>query len=906
MKRSGLWWVALCLAASLGAQTTPKGSTLTVDVTGAANWSVAGDRAEDAMRRFAQNAAQLTSRVRQDRHELELWDPRVPFTLPMRVAFVAHGRPVVNDVGSFPGFAPPASGSFLNGDLTLQFDNSGSRSFPASYRQLLEDVFASARPAMNLIFGSPAVADTVRVLNFDADIPDRSAVAGGIVMPRQGGNAPQIRFPIYNAPEAAAVNFVHCLLLAYLGPEGYAFDAFSEGLVRAATMRVVRTPGAMPATLDPEFLELVLDSTYDVGRTYDWNNQTALGGPLFIAPNLRNLPLPVGQSTGGIYLLRYQMSGSAWQKVLVEYPGLIAALNAELYADPTLAGDVGRLVARAQAIMNAQVGPGATIEGLPFADWFVRQRILETRLSLGQKLLVEPVPIESGLAPPDFGVFLVQAHYFRTAPNGDETLSSGISFPIFWDRTFQRLFPSAQEDRMDIAGAYGSVVPNLPDLEAGANYAATVDIPVQDRLARVFLPAGAIARPGTTISNCYGTVLGATGANLSVRVSVGANVVGTLPVTHGAFGGRIDSALFTGYARCVVEVRRNNQTLLTRVVNKGPGPLALDLRVGGDGTVTLPNLRQGTNAFGLSIEPFSGFAGDVLGVNEATALLARYNASRAAYDLYPDTGGLGLGDGFFARPHVAINGRTVSGRKQPGVPIAVALKPGWNLITTPVESNTPTNRVTVLVAADFPRTYDEAVGASLGATFFEYVPSTSDADRGTMEPATRFEPGKAYFVRVLAATGATLLFSPNGTGGFSREFAMSGTQFHKRLILTGDGMRSTVEIGAASIAKNGFDPSLDSQAPPTVEGIRMTIKNDGDWFRDIRKAANTHRFEASLTGLRPLAIYSIRLRDLAGDPRPLWVTRDGSPTTAALENEKTYRFMATSSTMRFIFERRSS
>ena len=76
------------------------------------------------------------------------------------------------------------------------------------------------------------------------------AVVGGFYLDDNGSGEREIRFPVYAAPEAAAVNFVHCLLLAYLGSKDYGFDAFSEGLVRASTMRIARTAGALPASLD--------------------------------------------------------------------------------------------------------------------------------------------------------------------------------------------------------------------------------------------------------------------------------------------------------------------------------------------------------------------------------------------------------------------------------------------------------------------------------------------------------------------------------------------------------------------------------------------------------------------------------------------------------------------------------
>src|SRR5262249_44973252 len=152
------------------------------------------------------------------------------------------------------------------------------------------------------------------------------------------------------------VNFIHTLLLAYLGNDSYQWDAFQEGLVRAATMRIVRTPGALAAGLDPNLAELVLQNSYDVGPYYDWYNQPGLTGPTFISPNLLNVDLPPGGSVGGPYLLKYRMGGSAWLKVLAEYPSFISGLNAKLYANPSLGGNYSGLITAGQQVINTLAG----------------------------------------------------------------------------------------------------------------------------------------------------------------------------------------------------------------------------------------------------------------------------------------------------------------------------------------------------------------------------------------------------------------------------------------------------------------------------------------------------------------------------------------------------------------------
>jgi len=458
-------------------------------------------RAEGAVRLFAKNAARLTARSRSAQRAV------TPFSLPARVVLTRNGAPLGSNSGRGRG-----------ADLSLVFDTTGPRTFPAAYRTLLQDAFQRAKPALDALFGTPSVGGNVRVANFEADIGERDAVAGGFYVPNNGTGEQEIRFPIYAdqfgiKAEVTAVNFLHCLLLAYLGPRAYPWDAFTEGLVRAATMKIARTPSAMLGTLDPDAIEGVLLSTYDIDASYDWNNQRALGGATFIAPNLKNQPLPIGGSTGGIYLLRYQMAGTAWQKVLVEYPQFAAEFNARYYANPNGFQTRSSLIGLGQTVISQFAGPDATIEGLPFADWFRRQGILETRTVPGLKLQVQTFPIIDGLGGSDFGVFGVQAHAFTTDAAGNENLLAGTSYPIFWTPEFFRIFTSAQEDRMDYQAGYGSVAPNFPgSLFNNDPYRVAVDIPFQDQIARCYLPAGSIATASNPIpKNFYGTIAGSPG-----------------------------------------------------------------------------------------------------------------------------------------------------------------------------------------------------------------------------------------------------------------------------------------------------------------------------------------------------------------------------------------------------------
>lgn len=816
--------------------------------------------ADQAMRLFTLNAAKLTLRAR------EAQGIHTTFSLPMTVRLTKNGVPLRS---------PSGRGE----DLSLQF-GAGNRAFPTDYQNFLQDVFAHAKGTLTAIFGQPSVGGNILVSNYDSDIGDRDAVAGGYYLANNGSGVQEIRFPVYSdivgfKKEVTAVNFIHCLLLAYLGPKSYPTDGFNEGLARAVTMRVSRTPSALPADLDQELIEQVLDATYDVGSAYDWDNQPALGSPLFIAPNLRSASLPPGGSVGGLYLLRYQMAGSAWQKLIIEYPGFPAAFNAAYYANPNQYDTPAKLALLAQSTVSS-LG-GNQVEGMSVVDWLKRQYILQGANVVGKKLLVQPFPITSNLGGDDYGVFGIQAHYFATAANGNETLLDGTSFPIFWGTDFTRFFTSGQDDVIPINQGYGAVAPNFPD-SVGTPYRVAVDVPVADRIARCYLPAGSIATAGqANPNNFYGTISGVqplSGVNYSVRVSWSTGSSDDIPANGLAFGALLASGFDSSQKLTVTVIKTvgvSSSVILTRRVNKGPGPIGLDLWVDESDSFNLSGgLQKGLQLLGFSIQPFATDPAEVLGISPGEALVARYNADAGKYDIYPDCGSFSQGGGYFVRSETG-KPLAVEGRFVPETAIAVALQPGWNMISCPLQETVATSHLQVVVASGFPTTYNEAVGNSLGTEFFGFTPGNPDPatgapEGGTLTAASNFQPGKAYFVRVLAPEGATLLFVPSGSSMSSGFGSNRGrTAWTMSVQLHGNDESTEVRIGQARGASRGEDIKFDSPLPPKgAYGIQAVVTDHGSLFRDMREYGRAETYRVRFDALTPGELYRVKFKIIEG------------------------------------------
>ncbi len=866
----------------MGLAALSSAQTLDVEISGTRSYYDIADKTSSSVRVLQSNLAKLSQQDRVRRNARFAQNKKAPDLFPVTVWLTSNGQRLPYSGGTRSRGAGP---------LNLVFDTTGSGAFSADLRTYLQDVYVKAQPFLDALFGAPAVGGDVAVKNADGVTPpigNREDLMGGYYVPNAPGT-PEIHFPPYalsDRREVAAINFIHCLLLAYIGPNQYGFDAFNEGLVRAVTQRIARTPSAMITGLDSELIENCLLQTYDIEGFYDWYNQRALGGAKFIAPNLRYVPLPDAGSVGGIFKLRYKMAAAAWTKVLAEYPSFAATFNANFYSQTGIASNVDALVNLGQATLNTLRSSDPTVEGKSFGDWFRRQYILETKTTVGQKLLVEPTPVLGGLSGNDFGPFYLVVNWFETLASGNETLLSGTTYPIIWEGNLigNRVFPTTSDaERIDIGGAYGVAVPNIRNLDVGM-YRAALDVPVQDQLERVYLPIGAIATPSqSTPRDFYGTVVGAnllTGDTLRLRVSVNGTAISDVPVSRNAFGALINTPAFLNNARLEVSVVRTRSgvetTLLTRKVNKGPGSLALDLRVDGDGNYAPSGgLPKGISFIGFPMNPFASWNSDVLGLTANQTLAARYNSSKARYELFPEVESFKAGHGYFVRLDAAKPSFSVAGNFNRNIEGSVALKPGWNMIAAPVAEAIATGKVRVVRTTLFPITWSEARGVDIGMDFYQFTPGPNDSASGAPEtgsfvPATQFELGKAYFVQVLAPEGVTLVFQPSGVSGSSipmaATYAASPTGWQLQVQIKLNQQSTRAIIGQSTTATRSFDAKEDSAMPPSFgNGFQMIVEDTERMYKDIRGIRAGESYTIRLQGLTPNRVHAMSFTKLFGN-----------------------------------------
>lgn len=803
---------------------------------------------------YQQNLWSLTYLSRKEREAHGLIKRGIPFIAPAIVRFT-KGNQVLGTGGRNRG-----------NEITLAIDSTFNTSDDTTRVAFMQSVYDTAKPTIESIFGDAAITGVVNVVNADATIGDRNAITGGYYLPNNGSGGREIRLPLNPSREVAAVALIHCILLAYLPDPAYGFDGYLEGLARAATQKIVRVPAALPPGLDQEVIENIVGQTYEIGDVYDWANQKSLGGPRFIAPNLLLAPIVQG-TRGGLFFQRYQMSGTVWEKVLAEYPNFIKNFNLLLRSNPSAASDANQLEALGASIIGA-----GTIEGDTYLQWVRKQHILDTRLNVGTKLHSLISPITNGLAGSDFGVFNIEATLFSTDANGNETLLSSTGYPVYWDKDYNRILASSQSEVLSIAASYGSVVPNFTNDNGGIPYRVAVDIPVQDRLIRQYVPAGSIATPASpNVSDFYGTVVGFAvplGTSLLVRVQNGSDTFDA-PVNSYAFGLKVGTANFLATRSLTVRLIRVNSggaetVLLTRTINKGPGPIGIQL--GNDPVVTTgfpSGLAAGVQMVGFTGDPLYSGLESIFGLSPLNFLAARYNSSKTAYDLYPNSGAVLGGQGYFVR--VPFSGSPAwSARVESGTAVSVALRPGWNMITCPLGVTAPFTSVDVVRTIEFPRTYLGASGNDAGDTsppllgkdVFQFVPGSNDPTSGVPEggsfiPATSFEPGRGYFIRCLSPEGVVVLFKPTANQSFSREPRVISTQYLLQVMVSRPGEGSYAQLGLNTGATNGFDARYDSNLPPSFGGLQVAVQNGDQRFTDVRAPATQAVYRVNASDCQP-------------------------------------------------------
>lgn len=272
----------------------------------------------------------------------------------------------------------------VTNDLTFTY-NSPTLPWTPSELSDIQQMISAAYPVIRSVEGPPLFANTVNVRK-------TSEAAQGVAAYYDVSTN---EITVVGSPMIDVI--VHEIIHAFrddlvLGP-----SIWEEGMTRAAELEVVDRladythPSPHHSYTYAVYYEALNDQR--IGARYGsiWSGQPAFA------------------------LLRYELSGYAWAKPLIEESGFFAAFNAELYSqalvDPSVPFTESKLVAIA-----ASARP--QVEGLPFATWYASQGIFDSDPPTGNILYqrINQWTVDN----------------FSRDANGVETPNGGVT--ISWER----------------------------------------------------------------------------------------------------------------------------------------------------------------------------------------------------------------------------------------------------------------------------------------------------------------------------------------------------------------------------------------------------------------------------------------------------------------------------------------
>jgi hypothetical protein len=225
-------------------------------------------------------------------------------------------------------------------DLTFSFD---SPTYPWTAEELatLTAFFDESYPMVKAVYGPPAFSITVNARKDP-------------VLPYAGIYSPSTNEMVL--PNASLEPALHEMIHAFRDDDIIGLASYEEGMTRTAEVEVFNRLDAY------EHWDENHRYTYDV--YYEGLNRDAIGA--------QNGNFFAGYAS---VLLRYQLAGYAWAKVLLENPNFLKDFNATLFvdtlSDPTTRYTESKLLGIARTVQSA-------VEDVPFPTWYTQQHVLNT------------------------------------------------------------------------------------------------------------------------------------------------------------------------------------------------------------------------------------------------------------------------------------------------------------------------------------------------------------------------------------------------------------------------------------------------------------------------------------------------------------------------------------------------
>jgi hypothetical protein len=742
-------------------------------------------------------------------------------------------------------FEPPTRATRAYGGGTITFQYSGWGPAVESQLRAFELI---AYPVVRAVYGDPASTITVTVVGDSAQTV-RDQFLGGVYVT---GSGVQREIRLYPAPSGGILDlermFLFSMIRAFHDTTAFYYDAWEEGFKRAAAIAageqidriIAQNPGSGLVQMDFVGRSGPPDPFSYLMADYELLNQPPLSNSRFVTSwtDIINSRTDV---FGGMFIPRLGMSSTAWLKAYIErlrtdgqsfFRLFNQAYYQQLSGNPGLAGNVPALKA-----IGAGIAP--SVENLPFEDWFRRQFIFDTSISIGKKLYAFATPVTPTNPAVDGYSVVTFLLYYATASTGDETPLSGTVYPVYWDYLYATdLFLSPQYEIVPIgdqAPGEGYVEPTFFVDNIGGPQRVAMDFTLGTESARVYFPAG---MTGTEASpnNFLGAVIGADSGTVNARVD--AEPTGTTtPVTNGAFGTALASLL--GFSRLTITYTPQTGSPIAKVANAGPGSYLALVQAPAAAKSLTHTFLGGTRMISVPMTTFAQDQAQALQGGDGSPaipadklLLARWNpllTDAYKYEMYPRTPPFTPGRGYWVKFPATTIVTVVGQTPDPVGAWRIGLAYGWNQIGAPFETSASVSSLMVEKANDEPLVFQQAWSTGLvGKIIWKYTPGTGYTEAATLD---RWE---GYWVKCNVPDGAVLIVPGTGSRGRSRSVAASaggssrvasGSKDEWEMKLSArssDGTQSGVRLGVAAGATDGFDNAFDAELPPAY-GQSVTL-----------------------------------------------------------------------------------
>jgi hypothetical protein len=619
------------------------------------------------------------------------------------------------------------------GNLQFRFEN-----FPSAVEAKIRDFLNRAVPVLVEVYGPPITSPpgstrTVTIVLDEA----LDALDGGVY----NAAADEIRLPEF-VPQRGYdwFNLLHQLLHAFRGPLMLSFPAWEEGQARAAAMiAAIRLRGQGVAELskfDPK--DPVHGDPLWVLPLYDILNQPPLGNPVFLPPS----------GFQPMAFWRIAMSAGAWLKVAAENPQCFRLFNAALLSLPdpmAVRGDTIALVDLMREIVPR-------VEGMDFYDWYRRQYVLDTGVSVGPKLYAFAVPLH-------IGILLILNHY-RTSADGDEFPLNGIAQLVYRNDLTDDLY-AEEGNEAEIYDGEGFIAPQFFNI-GGANL-VFIDIFVNGLALTVPFPY--MVRGEEPNENpIWGGVLNALSGQIQIRFN---DLTDLQPVnvTRGVFAVTQGLDIYQLYRLRVRHVDEGSEAVEYRnaafdiyclIVQARPSVITME--------VTLP---AGIHLFSVPLLPTSFDEAEALGISPDELLLARWNPLRPGelkYEFYPRiTTPMMPGVGYWLKllreTTIRVEGTPVPSDQ----PYQIPLYGGFNQVGNPFARDLPVGEILVAFGNEGPVGLAEAERRA----WVQNAIWVWDKVQG-YQLAQTIRPWQGFWVRALRPSGVRLVFNWSRTRGAGR------------------------------------------------------------------------------------------------------------------------------------------